>query len=121
MKGAVKRDPEDWEFHYALAIATAAEGIDPLPELRSALRLDRREELISTVDHRLPRRASSQAATDCAAGPTRRPVSRVRSAAEELRASANHEADAEQAQSDRHRRQHRVARERQPSGARGWC
>lgn len=49
MKGAVKRDPEDWEFHYALAIATAAEGIDPLPELRSALRLDRREELISTA------------------------------------------------------------------------
>jgi len=49
MKSAVKRDPGDWEFHYALAIATAADGVNPLPELRNALRLDPQEGLITSA------------------------------------------------------------------------
>jgi hypothetical protein len=39
MQQAVKRDPNNWEYHEGLAIATAAAGVDPRPEARSALRL----------------------------------------------------------------------------------
>lgn len=34
---AVKRDPDNWEFHYVLALAQAAGGQDPRPAARAAL------------------------------------------------------------------------------------
>jgi O-antigen ligase len=43
---AVSRDPDDWTFHYALALVRAAEGADPRPEARAALRLNPRESLV---------------------------------------------------------------------------
>jgi hypothetical protein len=33
MKNAVSRDPQSWETHYGLAIARAAAGLDPMPQL----------------------------------------------------------------------------------------
>jgi Flp pilus assembly protein TadD len=53
MKGAVSRDPGDWEFRYGLGIVTAAAGSNPLPALRSALRLDPHEPLIANAMHAL--------------------------------------------------------------------
>jgi len=46
---AISRDPADWEFHYALAVVTAAHGDDPTPQLRVAERLDPLEPLLSTA------------------------------------------------------------------------
>ena len=43
---AIMRDPDDWTFHYALATVRAAEGLDPRPEARAALRLNPRESLV---------------------------------------------------------------------------
>jgi O-antigen ligase len=40
MEKAVDRDPEDWEYHYDLALARGASGVDPRPEAQAALRLD---------------------------------------------------------------------------------
>jgi hypothetical protein len=45
MQKAVSRDPDNWEYHYDLALARAASGIDPRPAARAALRLDPLEEL----------------------------------------------------------------------------
>jgi hypothetical protein len=53
MKGAVSRDPGDWEFRYGLGVVTAAAGSNPLPALRSALRLDPHEPLIADAMHAL--------------------------------------------------------------------
>lgn len=39
MREAIKRDPNFWEYHEGLAIASAAAGIDPRPEAETALRL----------------------------------------------------------------------------------
>ncbi len=47
MRRAVSRDPNDWEFHFGLAIATASAGQDPRPQLRVAARLDPLEPLIA--------------------------------------------------------------------------
>ena len=40
MSNAIKRDPDNWETHYGLALVTAAAGHDPLPQLRQARRLN---------------------------------------------------------------------------------
>ena len=40
MRNAVRLDPDNWEFHYSLAIVLAAGGRDPRPDLRAARALD---------------------------------------------------------------------------------
>jgi O-antigen ligase len=40
MENAVSRDPNSWETHYGLALARAAAGLDPMPQLRIAKRLN---------------------------------------------------------------------------------
>ena len=44
-RSAVDRDPQDWEFHYALAIVQAASGFDPRAAARRAHQLNPREPL----------------------------------------------------------------------------
>jgi O-antigen ligase len=44
-RAAVERDPQDWEFHYALAIVQAAAGVDPRDAARRAHQLNPREPL----------------------------------------------------------------------------
>ncbi len=45
MQQAVRRDPQNWEVHYGLALARAAAGLDPRPAARFASRLKPREPL----------------------------------------------------------------------------
>lgn len=45
MQQAVRRDPENWEAHYGLALARAAAGLDPRPAARFARRLKPRDPL----------------------------------------------------------------------------
>jgi hypothetical protein len=40
MRKALDRDPNNWEFHYGLAVMRAASGLDPRREARIALRLN---------------------------------------------------------------------------------
>jgi O-antigen ligase len=40
MQKALDRDPDNWEYHYGLALAQATAGIDPRSEARTALRLN---------------------------------------------------------------------------------
>ncbi|MGI8729002.1 MAG: O-antigen ligase family protein [Solirubrobacteraceae bacterium] len=47
MGNAVRRDPDNWEGHYGLAIAQAAAGRDPRPALAEAQRLNPREVLVT--------------------------------------------------------------------------
>lgn len=47
MESAVSRDPENWEMHYGLAMARAARGLDPMPELRATSRLNPLEPLVA--------------------------------------------------------------------------
>ena len=39
-RAAVARDPDDWEYHYALALVSAITGQDPRPAAAQALRLN---------------------------------------------------------------------------------
>jgi Flp pilus assembly protein TadD len=39
-RAAVARDPDDWEYHYALALVSAAAGQDPREAAADALRLN---------------------------------------------------------------------------------
>jgi hypothetical protein len=45
MNKAVAYDRQAWDYHFGLAMAQAANGIDPRPEAREAHRLDPREGL----------------------------------------------------------------------------
>ena len=36
MQEAIDRDPDNWNFHYGLALARGAAGVDPRPEVRRA-------------------------------------------------------------------------------------
>jgi O-antigen ligase len=47
MESAISRDPENWEMHYGLAMALAAAGKDPMPQLRRASRLNPLEPLVN--------------------------------------------------------------------------
>jgi O-antigen ligase len=49
MRSAVSRDPNDWEFHYGLAVAIASGGADPRPQLKVAQRLNPHEPLIAAA------------------------------------------------------------------------
>jgi hypothetical protein len=44
-RNAIERDPQNWEFHYALAVVEGAVGRDPRPSAERALRLNPREQL----------------------------------------------------------------------------
>ncbi|HEV2059273.1 MAG TPA: O-antigen ligase family protein [Solirubrobacteraceae bacterium] len=46
MRNAVDKDPDNWEGHYALALAQAAAGEDPRPSLRDARRLNPKSPLV---------------------------------------------------------------------------
>ncbi len=43
LSGALRRDPNNWEMHYGLAVARASAGLDPRPEGRIAKRLRPRD------------------------------------------------------------------------------
>jgi len=45
MDRALARDPENWEYHYGLALVRASAGLDPRPQTRAALRLNRESSL----------------------------------------------------------------------------
>lgn len=45
MRQAVRRDPESWETHYALALAQASSGVDPRQSAQLALRMNPLEPL----------------------------------------------------------------------------
>ena len=55
MNDAVRRDPENWETHYGLAIARAASGLDPRPRLRIAVSLRPRDPRITPAQDLLAR------------------------------------------------------------------
>jgi cytochrome c-type biogenesis protein CcmH/NrfG len=68
LANAVRKDPDNWEGHYGLALVRAADGRDPRPELRLARRLNPREPLVpgaqrlfATNDPRAWRRRAPQA------------------------------------------------------------
>ena len=46
LENAVERDPDNWQYHYALAIVRGYAGRDPRPAAREALRLNPREPLV---------------------------------------------------------------------------
>jgi hypothetical protein len=43
MRNAVDRDPNNWVYHYGLALVLGAEGRDPRPAIAEARRLNPRE------------------------------------------------------------------------------
>jgi hypothetical protein len=47
MREAVRLDPEFWRYRYALAIARAAAGADPRPDVRRARALNPREQIFT--------------------------------------------------------------------------
>ncbi|MEA2148605.1 MAG: hypothetical protein QOD69_435 [Solirubrobacteraceae bacterium] len=49
LSNAVRKDPDNWEGHYGLALVRAAAGEDPRSELRVARRLNPREPLVSSA------------------------------------------------------------------------
>jgi O-antigen ligase len=49
MRRAVDRGPEDWESHYGLALALAADGRDPRPSIARALALNPREPAVKNA------------------------------------------------------------------------
>jgi hypothetical protein len=52
MREALRRDPDNWGYHYGMAVALAANGKDPRREARLARKLNPRE----PIARRLPRR-----------------------------------------------------------------
>src|SRR4051812_2949484 len=55
MRSAIKRDPDNWRFHYGLALAQMAAGADALPEARRASALERFGTLPPQLLHALNR------------------------------------------------------------------
>ena len=55
MRAARDRDPDNWQYHYGLAIAQAFAGEDPRPEAAEALRLNPNEELAEDLSARFER------------------------------------------------------------------
>jgi hypothetical protein len=46
MQEAIDRDPDNWNFRYGLALARAAAGLDPRPEVRQARDMNPLEPLV---------------------------------------------------------------------------
>ena len=55
MQQAVDHDPNNWEYHYGLAVAQAAAGVDPRPEARRTRELNPLEPLVKELDEDLGR------------------------------------------------------------------
>jgi O-antigen ligase len=55
MERAVRLDPRSWETHYALAVARAAEGLDPRAAIGAADRLNPQSPLVGNLAQRLGR------------------------------------------------------------------
>lgn len=53
MRTAVRKDPNNWEGHYGLAVVRAAAGKDPRPSLRMARRLNPHSPLVSVTSRLL--------------------------------------------------------------------
>jgi Flp pilus assembly protein TadD len=51
---ATKRDPDNWRYHYELAAAQGAAGIDPRPELLEARRLNPHNPELNDVIRSIP-------------------------------------------------------------------
>lgn len=51
MENAVSHDPDSWETHYGLAIVRAAAGLNPMPQLRLARRLNPLEPSVEATIH----------------------------------------------------------------------
>ena len=49
MRRALARDPDNWEYHYGLALVRASAGLDPRPQARAALRLNPQSLLAQTA------------------------------------------------------------------------
>jgi hypothetical protein len=49
LERAVERDPKNWEFHYALALARGSAGLDPRPAAREALRRNPHDRLTRSL------------------------------------------------------------------------
>jgi hypothetical protein len=66
-QAAVARDPQNWRYHYGLAIARAADGRDPRPTARRARRLNplhpQPRELVALFDTDDPEKWRARAAT----------------------------------------------------------
>jgi len=64
---AIERDPDNWRYHYTMALVRAVSGLDPRPSARMALRLNPREPLVRHAVDRFRGRAPAawrrQAAT----------------------------------------------------------
>jgi O-antigen ligase len=52
MQEAIDRDPENWNFRYGLALARAAAGLDPRPEVRQARDMNPLEPLVQDAEKR---------------------------------------------------------------------
>jgi O-antigen ligase len=52
MQEAIDRDPDNWNFRYGLALARAAAGLDPRPELRQARDMNPLEPLVQDAEKR---------------------------------------------------------------------
>jgi len=55
LERAVERDPDNWEFHYGLALMRGAAGLDPRPPARAARRLNPRDGLTTDLLYELRR------------------------------------------------------------------
>jgi hypothetical protein len=55
MESAISRDPENWEPRYGLAMVRALSGLDPMPPLLEAKRLNPLETLVRQEVHRFER------------------------------------------------------------------
>jgi hypothetical protein len=55
---AVDREPDNWEYHYGLALVRGAGGMDPRPAARAALRVNPQERVTRTLMARLRRRSN---------------------------------------------------------------
>jgi hypothetical protein len=52
MNRAIDRDPHNWNFRYGLALARAAAGLDPRPEVRRARDMNPLEPLVQDAEKR---------------------------------------------------------------------
>jgi tetratricopeptide (TPR) repeat protein len=69
IRKAVDRDPRNWNYHYSLAVARGAAGLDPRPEARRARRMNPLEPLTRDLVQRFhtdSRRAWVRSADDVA-------------------------------------------------------
>jgi hypothetical protein len=52
MQEAIDRDPDNWNFHYGLALARGAAGLDPRPEVRQARDMNPLDPFVQAAEKR---------------------------------------------------------------------